>query len=95
MTFARINDILLHYRLDGLVDAPALVFVNSLGTDARISRRPFMADTEMFDRGMEVRRSVLGDAHVDRATAATIPFDQDFQAFITEGAWARSRPVRA
>lgn len=46
-----------------------------------------MTDTEMFDRGMEVRRSVLGDAHVDRATAATIPFDQDFQAFITEGAW--------
>ncbi len=36
MSFARINDVLLHYRLAGPVDAPALVFVNSLGTDARI-----------------------------------------------------------
>lgn len=36
MRFARINDVLLHYRLEGPVDAPALVFVNSLGTDARI-----------------------------------------------------------
>lgn len=48
--------------------------------------------------GMTVRREVLGDAHVDRAEAATIPFDADFQAFITEGAWggvwARSQLTR-
>lgn len=36
MPFARINATLLHYRLAGPPDAPALVFVNSLGTDARI-----------------------------------------------------------
>ena len=36
---------------------------------------------------MEVRRRVLGDAHVDRAQAATTPLDADFQVFITEGAW--------
>ena len=36
MTFARINGTLLHYRLEGRAGAPALVFVNSLGTDARI-----------------------------------------------------------
>lgn len=36
MTFARINDTLLHYRTCGPAGAPALVFVNSLGTDARI-----------------------------------------------------------
>lgn len=36
MNFARINGTLLHYRLHGPQDAPALVFVNSLGTDARI-----------------------------------------------------------
>ena len=39
------------------------------------------------DAGMRVRRSVLGNAHVDRAEAAKTPFDADFQQFITEGAW--------
>ena len=37
--------------------------------------------------GMGVRRSVLGDAHVDRAEAAKTAFDAPFQALITEGAW--------
>jgi len=43
---------------------------------------------------MRVRRSVLGDAHVDRAHARTTDFDADFQRFITEGAWGSvwSRP---
>lgn len=36
MRFDRINGTLLHYRLAGPVAAPALVLVNSLGTDARI-----------------------------------------------------------
>lgn len=36
MQFARINGVLIHYRLAGPVDAPKLVLVNSLGTDARI-----------------------------------------------------------
>lgn len=38
-------------------------------------------------RGMELRRRVLGDEHVDRATAAITPFTEDFQAFITRYAW--------
>ncbi len=42
---------------------------------------------ERFELGMATRRSVLGDAHVDRATAAMTAFDQPFQTFITEGAW--------
>ena len=43
---------------------------------------------------MAVRRSVLGDAHVDRAEAAKGALDEDFQRFITEGAWGSvwSRP---
>lgn len=36
---------------------------------------------------MSVRRSVLGDAHVDRAEAATNPFDAEFQDLITRYAW--------
>lgn len=43
--------------------------------------------TERFDTGMAVRRSVLGDAHVDRAEAAKTSFDAPFQTMITEGAW--------
>ena len=38
-------------------------------------------------RGMEVRRAVLGDAHVDRAIERTTPFTKDFQDFITRYAW--------
>lgn len=36
MTFARINGVLLHYRLAGPEGAPVVVLANSLGTDARI-----------------------------------------------------------
>lgn len=38
-------------------------------------------------QGMETRRKVLGDAHVDRAVANTTAFDADFQTLITESAW--------
>lgn len=43
--------------------------------------------SERFDAGMKVRRSVLGDAHVDRVEAKKTAFDEPFQTFITEGAW--------
>ena len=42
---------------------------------------------EKFDTGMQVRRNVLGDAHVDRAEAGKTDFDSPFQTLITEGAW--------
>lgn len=42
---------------------------------------------ERYRRGMEVRRAVLGDAHVDRAQEKTTPFTEDFQSFITRYAW--------
>ena len=37
--------------------------------------------------GMKVRREVLGDAHVDAATAAITDLTADFQEMITEYAW--------
>ena len=40
-----------------------------------------------YDTGMQTRRQVLGDAHVDKAEANKIAFDAPFQAMITEGAW--------
>ena len=47
-----------------------------------------MSDADdVYDAGMEVRRAVLGDAHVDRAIATTTDFTAPFQEFITEMAW--------
>jgi 4-carboxymuconolactone decarboxylase len=46
-----------------------------------------MNDAERHDAGMEVRRAVLGDAHVDRAVARTTGFTEPFQNFITRYAW--------
>lgn len=53
-----------------------------------------MSSDEKFERGMEIRRDVLGDAHVDRAEAQKTTFDADFQRLITEVAWGAiwSRP---
>jgi 3-oxoadipate enol-lactonase / 4-carboxymuconolactone decarboxylase len=42
---------------------------------------------DTYDAGMAVRREVLGDAHVDRAVAATTEFTADFQKLITRYAW--------
>ncbi|WP_037084844.1 4-carboxymuconolactone decarboxylase [Neorhizobium vignae] len=52
------------------------------------------APSERYVQGMKTRRSVLGDAHVDRAQANQTPFDGPFQEMITEGAWGTvwSRP---
>jgi 4-carboxymuconolactone decarboxylase len=43
--------------------------------------------SERYDKGMETRRAVLGNDHVDRAELAKTPFDAPFQEMITEGAW--------
>ena len=53
-----------------------------------------MSESERYKTGMNIRRQVLGDAHVDRATAQMTAFDADFQTFITETAWGSlwSRP---
>ncbi|HEX8012641.1 MAG TPA: 4-carboxymuconolactone decarboxylase [Casimicrobiaceae bacterium] len=46
-----------------------------------------MDERERHDKGMTVRRAVLGDAHVDRATAGKDPFTAEFQELITRYAW--------
>ena len=42
---------------------------------------------DRYRLGLTVRRSVLGDAHVDRAETAKTEFDRPFQQLITEAAW--------
>jgi 4-carboxymuconolactone decarboxylase len=39
------------------------------------------------DRGMKIRREVLGDEHVDAAIDRTTEFTADFQDLITRYAW--------
>lgn len=52
-----------------------------------------MADTQgkprsdRFDRGLETRRSVLGDAYVDKSLAAADDFTWPMQVFATEVCW--------
>jgi 4-carboxymuconolactone decarboxylase len=50
--------------------------------------------SDSFERGMKVRRAVLGDDHVDRATAGITDFNREFQDLITRYAWGEiwSRP---
>ena len=54
-------------------------------TDSRESR---------YDEGLEIRKAVLGEEHVARATSRQTRLDADFQHFITESAWGMvwSRP---
>ena len=40
-----------------------------------------------YDRGMRIRREVLGDEYVDDAVERTTEFTADFQDFITRYAW--------
>lgn len=46
-----------------------------------------MDEQQRHSAGMQVRRAVLGDEHVDRAVAGTTPFTADFQDLITRYAW--------
>lgn len=43
--------------------------------------------SDRYARGMEVRREVLGNQHVDQAEKAKTAEDLPFQDLITEGAW--------
>jgi 4-carboxymuconolactone decarboxylase len=49
---------------------------------------------EAYERGMRIRREVLGDEHVDRAVAGTTEHTAAFQDLITRYAWGEiwSRP---
>ncbi len=46
-----------------------------------------MDEKERFEKGLAVRRAVLGDAHVDRSLAARDGFTTEFQDLITRYAW--------
>jgi 4-carboxymuconolactone decarboxylase len=49
---------------------------------------------QLAETGEATRRAVLGDAHVDRASAGATPFTAPFQEYVTRTAWGQvwSRP---
>jgi Carboxymuconolactone decarboxylase family len=44
-------------------------------------------DKALYDRGMTMRRKVLGDEYVDRAVANTDDFNRQFQELLTTYCW--------
>ena len=60
---------------------------NAAVLDFTIERVTAMDDEQRRARGLEMRRTVLGDAHVDRAIAHTTPLTSEFQDLITRYAW--------
>src|SRR5450432_2348105 len=61
-----------------------------------------MNDDDRYAAGMQIRRAVLGDDHVDRSLERRTPFNEEFQSLITRYAWGEiwtrpglPRPVRS
>jgi 4-carboxymuconolactone decarboxylase len=46
-----------------------------------------MDERERYEKGLSVRRAVLGDAHVDRSIKNRNEFNQEFQDLLTRYAW--------
>jgi 4-carboxymuconolactone decarboxylase len=46
-----------------------------------------MDERERYEKGLSVRRAVLGDAHVDRSLQNRNGFNEEFQDLITRYAW--------
>lgn len=46
-----------------------------------------MDERERYEKGLSIRRAVLGDAHVDRSLKNLNEFNEDFQDLITRYAW--------
>ena len=46
-----------------------------------------MDERERYEKGLSVRRAVLGDAHVDRSLKNRNEFNEEFQNLITRYAW--------
>src|SRR5438309_5559082 len=61
--------------------------IRALGRPCGAHEEVLMDEQERHSKGMEVRRAVLGNAHVDRAEAKRNDFNGEFQDLITRHAW--------
>ena len=79
-----------------VVAAHILNFINTEDLKLTLEGTPpsGVGGQTLYELGMKTRRSVLGNAHVDRAEANKTDFDKDFQEYITNSAWGAiwSRP---
>ena len=46
-----------------------------------------MSDTDLFKRGLEIRRAVVGKEYVDKSLAAADDFNMPMQDLVTEYCW--------
>ncbi len=71
------------------IEAPSAFAAAVTGFVRALDRGPAEAEAteRLYDKGLEARRQVLGDAWVDRSLAARTPFNSEFQAMITRIAW--------
>ena len=84
-----------HGRLVELAGVAHLPPAEAPADVARLIRQHVLGEAEperaargaSYAEGMAVRREVLGDAYVDRATAAATDFTREFQELVTEYAW--------
>ena len=86
----------VHRRIDGsrLVVLPAAHLANIETANAFTRAIDAHLSANALVRGMAVRRHVMSQAHVDRASADTLSWAEDFQEFLTRYAWGDvwSRP---
>ena len=47
-------------------------------------------DKETYDRGLTMRRKVLGEDYVDRALKSADDFNRDFQRIVTQYCWGET-----
>lgn len=52
-----------------------------------VTERSTTMSEERYQQGLEIRRKVLGDRYVDRATGHSDPLTDDFQNLLTEYCW--------
>ena len=77
----------------GLIQTVGITYINDRQAEIDFlpSHRKNMCMTsgnsERYSQGMQTRRDVLGDAHVDCAEASKTAFDAPFQEMIVEAAW--------
>lgn len=88
---AEIADGVQHGRRVVLAQVAHLAPVEAPAAVARLITQHVWGDQltqrEVYDAGLTVRREVLGDAHVDRATSKVTDLTRDFQEMITRYAW--------
>jgi 4-carboxymuconolactone decarboxylase len=63
------------------------VIANSIPFPARTTGKDSAMDKDLLDKGLRVRREVLGDEYVDRSMKNADEFNRRFQEIVSEYCW--------